>query len=185
MTTNLAMLEIETRQRWRSWLEKHHASSAGVWLVFRNKNSPEQSVSYEDSVCEALCFGWIDSLIKRIDDRRHARKFTPRRQGSKWSDSNRKRWSELRQCGLMTPAGLKAAPTENTYAPLPVMTKVPPYISKALKQHPAAWAFFETLAPTYRRQFMIWIDSAKRPETRSRRGESIALLAAGQKLGLK
>ncbi len=145
-----------------------------------------KSIPYEDSVREALCFGWIDSLIKRLDDDQYARKFTPRQPGSKWSDINRKRWVELKAAGLLTAAGLAAAPTNNTYAPRQAIPDLPAYIAKPLKANPKAWSFFEELAPTYRRRFVGWIHTAKRPETRQKRiRESITLLAAGKKLGLK
>ncbi|PYU22867.1 MAG: hypothetical protein DMG30_13455, partial [Acidobacteria bacterium] len=135
---------------------------------------------------EALCFGWVDSLIKRLDDDRYARKFTPRQPASKWSETNRKRWMELNEAGLLSPAGLAAAPTENTYAPRPTIPDLPAYIAEALKANPRASSFFQELAPTYRRHFVAWIHSATRPQTREKRiGESMALLAAGKKLGLK
>src|SRR5262252_4952299 len=97
------MLEVRDRREWREWLGKNHDSSSGVWLVFYNRATGVKSVGYEDSVREALCFGWIDSLIKRLDEERHARKFTPRRPGSNWSESNRKRWAELKDAGLLMP----------------------------------------------------------------------------------
>jgi len=144
------------------------------------------SILYEDMVREALCFGWIDSLVKRLDDERFAIKVTPRKPASKWSAINRQRWTALREAGLLMPAGLAAAPTDNTYAPRPVIPVLPAYIAKALRAHPRAWKFFRELAPTDRRNFVVWIHIAKRPETRARRiRESIALLAAGKKLGLK
>jgi len=154
--------------------------------VFYKDHTGVKSIPYEDSVREALCFGWVDSLIKRLDDDRYARKFTPRQPTSKWSDSNRKRWAELKAAGLLRAAGLTAAPTDNTYAPRPAIPDLPAYIAKALKTNPKAWSFFQALAPTYRRHFVVWIHIAKRPDTRQKRiRESIALLAAGQKLGLK
>jgi uncharacterized protein YdeI (YjbR/CyaY-like superfamily) len=186
MTTELMRLEVRSRQQWRTWLEKHHASSPGVWLVFYKKHTGVKSIPYEDSVREALCFAWIDSIIKRLDDDRYARKFTPRQPTSKWSAINRKRWEELKGAGLLTKAGLSAAPTGNRYAPRPAIPDLPAYIAKAIKANPRAWSFFQELAPTYRRHFVGWIHTAKRPETRDRRiRESIALLEAGKKLGLK
>lgn len=140
----------------------------------------------DDAAREALCFGWIDSLIKRLDDDRYAVKVTPRRPTSKWSAINRKRWSELKAAGLLTPAGLAAAPTEHTYAPRPRIPELPDYIANTIRANAKAWKFFRALTPTQRRQFVVWIHLAKRPETRERRiRESLALLAAGKKLGLK
>ena len=141
---------------------------------------------YEDAVREALCFGWIDSLVKRLDDDRYAVKVTPRQPTSKWSDINRRRWMELKAAGLLTSAGVAAAPTENTYGPRPVIPDLPNYIAKAIKANAKAWKFFRELAPSHRRHFVVWIHTAKRPDTRDRRiRESLALLTAGKKLGLK
>jgi uncharacterized protein YdeI (YjbR/CyaY-like superfamily) len=186
MAADLPLLEVRTRREWRAWLAKHHDSSNGVWLVFHKKHTGVKSIPLEDSVREALCFGWIDSLVKRLDNDRFAIKVTPRKPGSKWSDVNRRRWTELKQAGLVTPAGLAAAPTDNRYAAKPTIPEMPGYIAKAFKANPKAWAFFQTLAPTYRRHFVVWIHVAKQEATREKRiRESIALLAAGKKLGLK
>ena len=184
--TELRTLKVTDRRQWRSWLTKHHASSPGVWLVFHKAHTGVKSIPHEDMVREALCFGWIDSLIKRLDDDRYAVKVTPRKPGSKWSAINRKRWAELKAAGRLASAGVAAAPTNNAYAPKPVIPELPDYFAKALKANPRAWKFFRELAPTYRRHFVVWIHVAKRPETRAKRiRESIALLAAGKKLGLK
>jgi uncharacterized protein YdeI (YjbR/CyaY-like superfamily) len=186
MPGNLITLDVRTRERWRQWLAKHQASCPGVWLVRHKQHAGVTSMPYEDLVREALCFGWVDSLIKRLDDDRYAIKVTPRKPTSKWSDINRTRWAELKASGRLTAAGLAAAPTKNSYAPRPVIPELPVEIARALKAHAKAWAFFRELAPTYRRDFVVWIHTAKRPETRARRiRESIALLAAGKKLGLK
>src|ERR1700730_5933848 len=186
MTAALMTLQIRSRRQWRAWLAKHHKSSPGGWLVFYKAPTRVKTIHYEDTVREALCFGWIDSLIKRLDDDRYALKVTLRQPTSKWSDINRKRWAQLKAAGLLTSAGLAAAPTNNTYAPRPVIPDLPVYVAKALKTNSKAWEFFRELAPTYRRDFVVWIHTAKRPETRDRRTrESIRLLAAGKKLGLK
>jgi len=186
MTTELMTLEVRNRQQWRTWLGKHHASSPGVWLVFHKDHTGVKSIPYEDTVREALCFGWIDSLIKRLDDDRYALKFTPRKPASKWSALNRRRWAELEAGGLLASAGVAAAPTENSYAPRPKIPELPAYIAKALKTNSKAWAFFQELPRRERRNFVVWIYLAKRPETRAKRiRESIALLAARKRLGLK
>ena len=186
MTRLMMTLEVRSRQEWRIWLERHHTSSPGVWLVFRKGRAQVESILYEDSIREALCFGWIDSLVKRLDDDRHARKFTPRKPASKWSESNRKRWAELKRDGLLTSAGVAAAPTKRTYAPRAAPPGMRAYIAKAFKGNPKAWGFFQKLAPTYQRHFVLWIHTAKRLATREKRiRESMVLLEAGRKLGLK
>src|SRR2546428_12853335 len=117
MTATLMALHVGRRRQGRAWLKTHHTSSPGVWLVFYKRHTGVKSIPYEDAVREALCLGWIDSLIKRLDDDRYAIKVTPRRTTSKWSDINRRRWAELKAAGLLTSAGLAAAPTSSTCAP--------------------------------------------------------------------
>lgn len=186
MMKELMLLEPRSRQQFRTWLEKHHSSSPGAWLVFHKLHTNVKSIPYEDAVCEALCFGWIDSLIKRLDDDRYARKFTPRTATSKWSPINRARWRRLKSAGRLMPAGLAAAPTGDSYAPRADVPDMPGYFEAALRKNPAARTFFRTLAPTYRRHFVGWIHTAKKLETREKRiREAIALLASGKKLGLR
>ena len=186
MPGNLITLDVRTREQWREWLANHHASSPGVWLVRHKQHTRVKSMPYEDLVCEALCFGWVDSLIKRLDEDRYVIKVTPRKPTSKWSDINRRRWNELKAAGRLAAPGLAAAPTKNSYAPRPTIPELPTYIAKAFKTNPRAWQHFQALAPTYRRDFVVWIHTAKRPETRERRlRESIELLSVGKKLGLK
>ena len=186
MTADLITLDVRTRADWRRWLAKNHASSPGIWLIRHKRHTGVASMPYEDLINEALCFGWVDSLVKRLDDSRYAIKVTPRKPTSKWSDINRKRWKRLQAAGLLAAPGLAAAPTAKTYAPRPQIPELPPYFAKALKTNPKAWRNFQALAPTYRRNFVVWVHLAKRPETRERRiRESIELLSAGKKLGLK
>jgi uncharacterized protein YdeI (YjbR/CyaY-like superfamily) len=186
MTKELPKLDIRSGPRWRSWLRKNHAASPGVWLVFHKDHTGVKSVPYEEAVRHALCFGWIDSLVKRLDEDRYLRKFTPRRSTSKWSDINRMRWAELEKAGQLEAPGLAAAPTGNRHAERPAIPDLPAYIARAFKASPKAWQYFQSLAPSYRRHFVVWIDIAKRPETREARiRESVALLRAGTKLGLK
>jgi uncharacterized protein YdeI (YjbR/CyaY-like superfamily) len=186
MAESLITLDVRTREQWRRWLAKHHTSSPGAWLVRHKQHTGVKSMAYEDLVSEALCFGWVDSLIKRMDDDRYVIKVTPRKPTSKWSDVNRRRWNELKAAGLLAAPGLAAAPTGNRYAPRPRIPQLPAYIAKAIKTNLKAWRHFQSLAPTYRRDFVVWIHTAKRPETRERRiRESIERLSAGKKLGLK
>jgi len=186
MATTLETLEVRTRRQWRAWLAKHHTSSPGVWLVFHKVHTGIASIPYEEMVREALCFGWIDSLVKRLDEDRYAVKVTPRKPASKWSDINRTRWAELEEAGLLTPAGRAAAPTAKTYTPKPRIPELPGYIATAVKANPRVWEFFRQLPRRERRNFVVWIHLAKRAETREARiRESLRLLAAGKKLGLK
>jgi uncharacterized protein YdeI (YjbR/CyaY-like superfamily) len=186
MGSELMTLHFEAREEWRAWLTQYHTSSPGIWFVFYKSHSGRKSILYEDMVQEALCFGWIDSLVKRLDDNRYARKITKRKPTSKWSNLNRKRWTELKAAGLLKEAGLAAAPTNNTYAPKPVVPDLPGYIARAFRENTRAWEFFRELTPAHRRYFVVWIHTAKRPETREKRiRESIRLLTARKKLGLK
>ena len=180
----------KTVDEWRDWLAEHHDSEAEVWLVFHKVHTGVASIDYFDALDEALCFGWVDSLVKRLDDRRYARKFTPRRADSCWSAVNRKRYAALEASGRLKQPGVDRAPTDRTYDPRPprykMPSKIPDYIAKALKAHPSALRHFEALAPSHRRQYVGWIDTAKREETKARRlEEAIRLLKAGKPLGLK
>src|SRR5262245_38115698 len=124
---------------------------------------------------EALCFGWIDSLVKRVDADRYLLKVTPRKTASKWSAPNRRRWAELREAGQLEPAGLAAAPTSHTYAPKPDIPELPGYIATALKTNADAWTFFKGLPRREPRNFVVWIPIPQRPDTRDPRiRESLA-----------
>jgi uncharacterized protein YdeI (YjbR/CyaY-like superfamily) len=185
----LPLLEMKSRRAWRRWLERNHATSTGIWLVFHKQHTGVTHVPYEDSVREALCFGWIDSLVKRLDDDRFARKFTPRKPGSVWSESNLKRWAELDASGELAPAGRVASPEGARIAKPParfVLGELPAYVAEALARDHRARRFFESLPPGEKRRVVGWIDTAKRAATKERRlREALSLLAKGERLGLK
>ena len=183
-------LHVRTLDEWRAWLAKHHASESEVWLIFYKQHTGIASIDYKDALDEALCFGWVDSLVKRLDDRRYARKLTPRRADSRWSAGNRKRYAELKAKGRLKLPGIERAPAKRGSAPRPprlaMPAKLPAYIQTALNNHPTALRHFEALPPSQRRRYFAWIESAKRQETRIRRlEEAIRLLASGKVLGLK
>jgi uncharacterized protein YdeI (YjbR/CyaY-like superfamily) len=183
-------LDVRTRAQWHAWLEKHQATAADIWLVFHKQHTGTRSLDREASVEEALCFGWIDSLVRRLDDQRYAVKFTPRKPDSRWSDVNRHRYASLEKRGLLMPAGRANSPNgKRAYTVRqrrPIEAPMPAYIARAFKAAPAAGRFFESLAPSYRRAYVGWIDAAKRAETRERRlREAVARLAKGEELGLK
>ena len=180
----------QTVDHWRDWLAEHHDSDSEVWLIFHKLHTGVASIAYKDALDEALCVGWVDSLVKRLDDRRYAIKFTPRRADSRWSTTNRKRYAALKASGRLKPPGVKRAPTNRGYAPPPpqykMPSKLPLYIETELRKRPAALRHFEALAPSQRRRYLGWIESGKREETKARRlKEAIRLLAAGKELGLK
>jgi uncharacterized protein YdeI (YjbR/CyaY-like superfamily) len=180
-------LHVGSRQEWRKWLEAHHDAKSEIWLVFPKRHTGLITMSYDDAVEEALCFGWIDSIIRRLDDDTYARKFTPRKPDSNWSSINRRRYAELEARGLVAAPGLQRAPTDRSGdAPRPSALALPTYIEERLRTDPRAWEFFQRLAPSHRRAYILWIESAKREETKEKRlRETLALLAAGHKPGLK
>lgn len=180
-------LDIRSRQAWRKWLKDHYDSKSEIWLIFHKHHTGIKSISYNDAVEEALCFGWIDSIVKRLDDARYTQKFTPRKADSKWSTINRQRYADLKSRGLLAAPGLKREPTARSGDALrPSVSALPSYIEETLKTVPHAWKYFKQLAPSYQRAYIGWIDSAKRKETKEKRlCEALSLLAAGKKLGLK
>jgi uncharacterized protein YdeI (YjbR/CyaY-like superfamily) len=185
-------LHVTNRNDWRAWLEKNHDAAKEVWLIYYKKHAGKPGILYEASVEEALCFGWVDSIIKRLDDDRCARKFTPRKGASAWSESNKKRAEKMIRKGRMTEVGMAKiieARERGEWSRVREVSKelvVPSFIQKALAKNEKAHAFFGTLADTYKRQIVSWVSSAKREETKARRlTEVISLLEKSQKLGLK
>jgi uncharacterized protein YdeI (YjbR/CyaY-like superfamily) len=183
----ITTLDVRTRAAWRAWLRKHHRKAAEIWLVFHKQHTGKPSVDYEAAVEEALCFGWIDSLVRRLDGDRFARKFTPRTADSRWSPSNLRRYASVEARGFLTAAGRARPPTGRiAVAPPHREWALPEYMEHALKANPRAWRHFEQLAPSYRRKYVGWVDSAKGAETKVRRlREAVQRLARGEKLGLK
>ena len=173
-------LHVTNRKDWRAWLEKHHESETEVWLTFYKKHTGQSRIPYDDAVEEALCFGWIDSIVKRIDDEKYAQKFTPRRDTSKWSDLNKQRVRALIRDGRMTKAGLAKvdlATFGEDASSKQTEGDVPPFVKQALMAHKKAWTNFQSLTPSRRAAYVRLIMDAKKEETRERRvKESVALL---------
>ena len=167
-------VQPKSRVAWRGWLEKHHAASQGIWLVFAKKHTGLATLSYEDAVMEALCFGWIDSLMKSIDDRFHLQMFTPRKPKSRWSATNKARLEKLMKAGAMAPAGLAAVDQAKKsgswkgYASVDAMT-IPPELKRAFDANPDAKKNWPTYTASAQRSFLHMVNDAKRPETREKR----------------
>jgi len=180
----------KTRQQWRQWLEKNHLTSPGIWMIYYKKKSGKRRFNYADAVEEALCFGWIDSLPRKLDDERALLKFTPRKPKSAWSQLNKTRAETLMMKGLMTAAGLlkidqakkdgswNTLNTSNFHADT---NTLPEDLLKSLDKNKKALKNFKSFPPGYRLRFLFWIDSAKRPETRTARIKQTILMAAANK----
>ena len=191
VTDTLESLDVSKAQEWHSWLLKHHSSERGIWLVFHKKESGLPTISYDDALDEALAFGWIDSIIRRIDERSYARKFTPRQPWSIWSSSNISRVERLQKEGRMTRWGLQAFAKRTGKISLLEKfdrepTETPKDLMNALKGNKKALANFERMAPSHRKRYLVWISGAKKAETRQRRiDEAVILISKNVKDLLK
>jgi uncharacterized protein YdeI (YjbR/CyaY-like superfamily) len=178
------------RADWRGWLEQHGSSEREVWLVYFKAGAGRSGISYNDSLEEALCFGWVDSLIQKIDEEKYARKFTPRKAGSQWSELNQHLVAKLIQQGRMTSAGLSKVdfPLSEAPAARPKRPKLPlpDWLKAGLMASLAAWENFQRLAPSHQRNYIGWISEAKKEETRQKRlREAIARLEKNETLESK
>jgi len=184
---SLEQVYVPDRAAWRRWLVKQHGRSQGIWLVFDKKSSRPDRLAYGDAVEEALCFGWIDSLVRRLDDARYVQLFTPRKPKSTWSRSNKVRVERLVAQGLMAPAGLASielAKANGSWESLDAVEAfvMPDDLKKALALVPSAAEQFAAFAPSARKAYLHWISQAVRPETRAKRIEEVAAhAAAGRK----
>ena len=181
---------FESQEAWAAWLEKHHSSSEGIWIKIAKKASGTVSVTYAEAVEEALCYGWIDGQMKRLDDEFFVQKFTPRRARSKWSKINIGKVEQLIAAGKMQPAGL--AEIERAQADgrwdaaydSPSTATVPSDLEEALANQPAAKEMFDKLSSSQRYLILFSLQDAKRPETRARRiAKFVDMLARGERPG--
>lgn len=186
-------LYVTNREAWRAWLEAHHASEKVVWLIFYKKSSGQAGIAYDEAVEEALCYGWIDSIVKKVDEERRAQKFTPRKPKSNWSESNKQRVRKLIEAGRMTEAGLaKIGSALENVEPKPEIIQPKPApaiqseLEEALANNQKASENFDRFTPAYKALALKWITAAKKAETRARRIEEfIQLTADNKKIGLK
>lgn len=179
------------RETWRGWLQEHGSQEKEVWLIFHKKESGRPCIEYEEAAEEALCFGWIDSIIQKIDETSYGRKFNPRTNTAKWSATNLRRFKKMVAEGRMTAAGLERIDPA-------ILAKDPGelerrddleafgQVKEMLQQHPQAWQNFEKLAPSHQRRYLGWISSAKQEATRLRRVEEVVgYLEKGELLPMK
>ena len=185
-------LYISNRKDWRKWLKENHSIVREVWLIYYKKHTSKPRIPYDDAVEEALCFGWIDSTVKRIDDEKYCQKFTPRNDKSNWSEHNKKRVAEMINQGKMTNYGMekvKAAKKNGEWYKTAQAVKefeMPSELTRLLSANKKEEIFFSELSPTHKKQYIGWVASAKRVETRKKRAEeAITLLMKKQKLGMK
>jgi uncharacterized protein YdeI (YjbR/CyaY-like superfamily) len=188
---------FSNRNAFRSWLETNHDKSPGIWMIFNKKHIKVECINYTDALEEALCFGWIDSLIKKTGDNQYVRKFTPRKNNAKWSEFNKKIVMDLAKEGRMTEAGLKTTSLflkagGNRFQEKEAGEKqekelnIPGFILEEFSKNEPALANFNALARTYQRHYVLWITNAQREKTiRKRLKESTELLKENKKLGLK
>ena len=179
-------LYVTNREEWRAWLMEHYQSETEVWLIYYKKHTGRPRISYDHAVEEALCFGWIDSIAKRLDDEKFAQKFTPRRDSTNWSELNKRRLRKLIREGRMTEAGLakidlamlgEEAERKQSEGDL----DIPRFMKQALMANAKAWENFQDLTPSRRRPYVQLILDAKKEETRERRlREVISLLEQSQ-----
>lgn len=170
----MEVLFFPTPTDFRKWLTENHESAQEQWIGYYKKASGIPSITWPESVDEALCFGWIDGLRKTIDEKSYKIRFTPRRPNSNWSAVNLKRIEELKQQGLIQPAGLTAyqkwkESKSAQYSYEQQNVDMNPVYLEQIKENPDAWQFYEALAPSYKRASIWWVMSAKREETRLRR----------------
>ena len=185
----LPIMTFPSREAWAAWLDEHHTDSAGVWLAVPKKGAGEVGVSYAEALEAALCYSWIDGQKGKLDERFWLQRFAPRRPRSIWSRVNRDKALALIARGEMKPAGLREVERaqadgrwEAAYEPPSTMT-VPDDLQAALTGNPAAADFFAALDRTNRYAILHRIQTAKKPETRSRRIEAfVTMLAEGTKL---
>jgi uncharacterized protein YdeI (YjbR/CyaY-like superfamily) len=184
-------LPFGDRAAWREWLDQHHSSETELWLMFYKKHTGVPSVTYQEAVEEAICFGWIDGMLRRLDEDRYIQKFTPRKETSTWSKTNMERAERMIAGGRMAPAGLRKYQERSLRRPMREQLEATGIemsapLLEALQRNPAAWEHFNRLPPSLKKQYVGWVMSAKKEETQLRRLDELAdVLSRGERLGLK
>lgn len=185
-------LYFPNRREWRRWLAQNHDKETEAWVLRYKKNSGKPSVSYEEALEEALCFGWIDGRMRGVDSEKSAVRFSPRKAKSRWSKVNKDKAEKLIEQGKMVPAGLakieeakKGSNWDNAYSTR-MIEGIPPDLEEALSANQEAWKNFQRFATGYRNTYIYWVNDAKTSETRKRRiAEVVARSAINKKPGIE
>lgn len=172
---------LKNRTQWRLWLEKHSSSKKEVWLLYYKRASGKERVEYADAVEEALCFGWIDGKIKRIDENCFAQRFSPRKPGSRWSQLNVTRAKKMIAAGKMREAGMSVFDPATVVAKEPLPTMLPAELERKFRAADQAWQKFTAFPPSYQRMTIGWVASAKKPETQAKRLQQLMEFSAKNK----
>jgi uncharacterized protein YdeI (YjbR/CyaY-like superfamily) len=185
----LLQIECTSAKEWAAWLAKHHANSDGVWLTFQRNAAKKETLTYEQAVEAALCYGWIDGQSQRIDESCWRQRYTPRRARSKWSKINREKVEALTRAKRMKPAGLreveraKADGRWDAAYDAPSRVQIPPDLAKALEENKKAMAFFAALDSRNRFAILHRLQTAAKPETRAKRlAAFVAMLSEGRRI---
>lgn len=185
---NEQTLTVLTRKEWRSWLSVNHDKFTVIWLVFFKKHTGKSEFTKNDAIEESLCFGWIDSVVRTIDDERYMQRYTPRKRNSIWSEVNKKKVKELVASGLMQPSGqklidhAKASGEWNRDRSTPAVVDPPQKFLDLLKDHPNAKDFWTGLTDNQRKQFSLYMLTAKQAVTRDRRRQKVIKLLTSNQL---
>ncbi|MBD3412899.1 MAG: hypothetical protein GF421_00510 [Candidatus Aminicenantes bacterium] len=173
-------LYLKNRRAWRQWLQKNHQTQSEIWLIYYKKHTGKPRIPYDDAVEEAICYGWIDSTVKRLDEERYCQRYTPRKKKSQWSATNVRRLKKMLDQDKMTKAGLDIIPAEVLKAAqsgnivkkgpmIPDDIQIPSELENALKRNQKAQKNWDAFPPSRRKQIIYWVLDAKRPETTRRR----------------
>jgi uncharacterized protein YdeI (YjbR/CyaY-like superfamily) len=169
------LLPLVDREAWRAWLLENHATEKEAWLIISKKRATGPGISYEDAVDEALCFGWIDGMMRSVDEETFTLRFSPRKSQSIWSENNKRRVERLIEQRRMTEAGMAAVRQAKENGEWERATEredtsiLPPDLEEALQRDGRIWLKWESLAASRKKQYIYWISSAKTQETRQRR----------------
>lgn len=189
MKEKIETIYSNDREEWRSWLQKNHLSEKGVWLIYYKKHTKKLSIPYSDAVEEAICFGWIDGQVKKIDDDRYMQHYSPRTSKSRWSVINIERAKKMIKEGRMTEKGLSIFQNgikNSEIVPSSKNFSVPDDLKSALAKNKKALNNFENLAPSAKLAYVYWVDTAKKDDTRQRRiKKTVELIAQNKKFGEK